>query len=89
MHLTVREVYIHQTENHMLWFHHVMNDDELKGENNETVNLASCRDPRILPECLGPNLGSGTARTPSHDRGHRTAGPLPSGDAPGAYRFDS
>ena len=30
MHLTVREVYIHQTENHMLGFHHVMNERESK-----------------------------------------------------------
>ena len=30
MHLTVREVYIHQTENHILWFHHVMNERESK-----------------------------------------------------------
>ncbi len=59
MHLTAREVFSHQTENHLLCFHHVMNDYEREGENNETVELVGNRYPGVLSHCRRPNMGEG------------------------------
>ena len=65
MDLVVRDGYIHQTEDHLLWLHHVMNDREQGGEKNETVALVRNRCPGGLHQCRRPNVGGGPR--------HRTA----------------
>jgi len=69
MHLTVREVYIHQTENHMLWFNHVMNERE------RTMRLSIWLAVVTLGFCLNASEPTWAAGPPDRQATTEATGP--------------